>query len=307
MRKKLVIVGLILFVLTCLITLAFSAKKEKSTVLGEKVAVVYVDGVITNSSSRGLWGDVGGSESIINQLHKASEDSSVKAIVLRINSPGGSTGATQEVGEEIKKIRANGKLIYTSMGDVTASGGYWLASCTDKIYANSSTITGSIGVYMPYSNWEELYRKIGIKQEKIKSGEFKDIMSADRPMTNKEREIIQGIVNDTYEGFVQTVAEGRKMDINTVRALADGRIYTGNQAKAVGLVDDLGNMYDAIDAVAKAANIKGKPVVKEFGNDNPFAKLTGSSSKVELFNILLMLLKNEDTTNMGLLAPQEKW
>ena len=154
MRKKLVIVGLILFVLTCLITLAFSTKKEKSTVLGEKVAVVYVDGVITNSSSRGLWGDVGGSESIINQLHKASEDSSVKAIVLRINSPGGSTGATQEVGEEIKKIRANGKLIYTSMGDVTASGGYWLASCTDKIYANSSTITGSIGVYMPYSNWE---------------------------------------------------------------------------------------------------------------------------------------------------------
>ena len=158
-----------------------------------------------------------------------------------------------------------------------------------------------------YSNWEELYRKIGIKQEKIKSGEFKDIMSADRPMTNKEREIIQGIVNDTYEGFVQTVAEGRKMDINTVRALADGRIYTGNQAKAVGLVDDLGNMYDAIDAVAKAANIKGKPVVKEFGNDNPFAKLTGSSSKAELINILLMLLKNEDTTNMGLLAPQEKW
>ena len=132
-------------------------------------------------------------------------------------------------------------------------------------------------------------------------------MSADRPMTNKEREIIQGIVNDTYEGFVQTVAEGRKMDINTVRALADGRIYTGNQAKAVGLVDDLGNMYDTIDAVAKAANIKGKPVVKEFGNDNPFAKLTGSSSKAELINILLMLLKNEDTTNMGLLAPQEKW
>ena len=307
MRKKLVISALVLFVLICLITLAFSVKKETATVLGEKVAVIYVDGVITNSSSKGIWGDVGGSENIINQLHKASEDSSIKAIILRINSPGGSTGATQEVGEEIKKIRAKGKLIYTSMGDVAASGGYWLAACTDKIYANSSTITGSIGVYMPYSNWEELYRKIGIKQEKIKSGEFKDIMSSDRPMTDKEREIIQGIVNDTYDGFVQTVAEGRKMDINKVKTLADGRIYTGNQAKALGLVDDLGNMYDAIDAVAKAANIKGKPIIKEFGNENPFAKLTGSNSKAELINALLLLLKNEDTANMGLMAPQQKW
>jgi len=276
---------------------------------GEKsaVAIVYVDGVIVGGRGQaGLMGETGGTDAIIKQLHQARDDATVKAIVLRINSPGGSAPASQEVGTEIKKIRATGKPVVASMGDVAASGGYWLAAVTDRIYANPATLTGSIGVYIPYANWQELYNKLGIRAEKIKSGPHKDILSPERPMTAEERAIIQVMVDELYGQFVAVVAEGRKMDPARVRQLADGRIYTGSQAKELGLVDELGTMYDAIDGAASLAGIAGKPALKEYGKVSMWSVLFGGHDELSLERLFLRQMRQEAPLTAPLAIP-EKW
>ena len=246
----------------------------------ERVALIHVDGVITGGRGQGgLWGDGGGTDSVIRQIQSARDDDEVRAVVIRINSPGGSAPASQEVGEELKKLRATGKVVFASMGDIAASGGYWIAALCDKIYANPGTITGSIGVYIPYANWEELFKKIGVHGEKIKSGPHKDMLSPERPMTAKERVIIQEMVDDLYEQFVAVIAEGRKMDPAQVRKLADGRIYTGRQARSLGLVDEMGTMEDAVKAAAKVAGITGKPLVREYGHTGLWEAIFGPSSQ----------------------------
>ncbi len=301
MNKKKTMLIIALVILFSVVLLNLSGKKSEDNTNGdlrgskEQIAVIYVDGVIKSErNTANVFSEDGGSEGLIKQLHKASDDPSIKAIILRINSPGGAVTATQEVGDEIKKIRAKGKLVVTSMGDIAASGGYWLAACTDKIYANSTTLTGSIGVYISYSNWEELYQKIGIKSDKIKSGEHKDILANDRPMTPEERQLIQNIVDENYNEFVRVVAEGRKLDIEKVKSLADGRIYSGKQAKELGLVDELGNLYDVIDKTAKEVGIQGKVKIKEYGNNNPFSALLESNSKANLLELFLSQTKAEN-------------
>ena len=159
------------------------------------------------------------------------------------------------------------------MGNTGASAAYWIAACaSDKVYANATTLTGSIGVYMPYMNTEELFKKIGITSNKIKSGPYKDIMSSDRPMTPEEQAILQNIVNEIYEQFVTTVAVGRKMEESKVKTLADGRVYTGLQAKNLGLVDEIGDYYDALAAAGELGKIKpgadGLPPVKAKENSS---------------------------------------
>lgn len=293
MHKKKFICVLSVVILLSFIALNLGGKAERKAALvpnnQEKIAVIYVNGVITSAQrGSGLFTEDGDAMQLIRQLHRAADDPAVKAVVLRINSPGGSVTATQEVGEEIQKIRDNGMLVVTSMGDIAASGGYWLAACTDKIYANSTTLTGSIGVYMPYSNWEELYQKIGIRSEKIKSGEHKDILANDRPMTVEERQILQTIVDENYEEFVSVVATGRNMTEEEVKILADGRIYTGRQALEAGLVDDLGNLYDAIDATAKEVGIQGTPELKEYGKSNPFSALLESNAEQDFLRELFL-------------------
>lgn len=243
-----------------------------------KIALIYVDGVIVGGRGQpGVFGEAGGADNLMKELRAARDDNAIRCVVLRINSPGGSAPASQEIGEEIKKLREAGKPVVASMGDVAASGGYWLAAMTDKIYANPASLTGSIGVYIPYTNWEELLKKVGIRSEKIKSGQHKDILSPERGMTAEERAIVQAMVDDLYEQFITVVAEGRRMDKAKVRQLADGRIYTGNQAKALGLVDELGNLYDALDGARQLSGLPGKAPVKEYGRDNPFTSLFGSS------------------------------
>jgi len=309
MYKKSVIILICIFILISLGGLAFRGNKQAPK-QGEKIAVIYVEGVIMGGRGQGnVFVEQGGTDQIIKQLHEARDDRSVKAVVLRVNSPGGSAAASQEVGEEIKKLRSTGKIVVTSMGDVAASGGYWLAACTDKIYANSTTMTGSIGVYVPYANWEELYKKIGIYQEKIKSGEHKDILSPERAMTSEERAIIQVMVDDIYNQFVLVVAEGRKMDIEQVRKLADGRIYTGNQAKQLGLVDELGNMYDAIDGAAALADIKGKPEIKEYGKQSPWNMIFGANEEASslLEKVLFNQAKNALNSSGSMGISPEKW
>jgi len=279
MFKRSVVLLLIFIIGISMLGALFIAPKVKQSKLvsHDKIAIVYVDGMIVGGRGQvGLFTEGGGTDALIRQLHTARDDESVKAIILRINSPGGTVPASQEVGEELKKIRATGKPVITSMADMAASGGYWLAACTDKIYANPSTITGSLGVYMPYSNWEELYRKIGVSQEKIKSGPHKDILSPDRQLTEEERAIIQVMVDDMYNQFVEVIAEGRHLDLAKVRELADGRIYTGRQAKEVGLVDELGNMYDAIDGAANMVGLQGRPEIVEYGKLNAIEALLGA-------------------------------
>lgn len=299
------------FILLSVLFLSFmqSRPRAERAAAADEIAVIYIDGVISGArAANNLLTENGGTDEVIKQLHAAAADKSVRAIVLRINSPGGSSSATEEVAGEIQKIRQSGKLVVTSMGDVAASGGYWLAASTDKIYANPTTLTGSIGVYMPYSNWEELYKKIGIRQEKIKSGAHKDILSSDRPMTPEERVILQTMVDEIYESFVQVVAEGREMDVDEVRKLADGRVYTGKQAMALGLVDEMGNLYDAIDGAAELAGLAGKPKVKEFGKTNPLSKLFSAASKAELLKqILFDVPENGEVRSAAPMALPEKW
>lgn len=299
------ITGLVLLSLG-LIALAVPGVSKKKHANRDQIAVIHVEGVIMGGRGQsGLLSEIGGTDQVIRQLHDVRDDDSVKAVVLRINSPGGSVPATQELGVEIKKVRATGKPVIVSMGDIAASGGYWLAALGDKVYANPSTLTGSIGVYMPYSNWEELYKKIGVRQEKIKSGPHKDILSPERDLKPEERAIIQTMVDDMYNQFVQVVAEGRKMDPARVRQLADGRIYTGNQAKELGLVDELGNFYDAIDGAAKMVGIKGKPNLREYGKTSPWEAIFGES-KLSIDQILSRQIKNELPLTAPLAMP-DRW
>ena len=215
---------------------------------GDKIAVVEVDGIITES------------ESISKQIKEFGERDDIKVIVVRINSPGGGVGPSQEIYREIKKVNAKKKVI-ASMGAVAASGGYYIAAAANKIVANPGTITGSIGVIMEFANAEELLNKIGFKGYVIKSGEYKDIGSPLRGMKENEKRLLQNVIDDVHRQFVDVVAENRKLKVDVVRKIADGRIFSGQQAKEIGLVDKIGNFQDAIDIAASISNIKGKPVV----------------------------------------------
>lgn len=269
----------LLVMIMAVVLVAFGYWLVKAASHEPRIAVIHVEGVITGGRGQGgLFGDGGGTDFIIRQIQAARDDDEVKAVVVRVNSPGGSAPASQEVGEEIKKLRKTGKPTITSMGDMAASGGYWIAATTGKIYANPGTITGSIGVYIPYANWQELYGKIGIRTEKIKSGPHKDMLSPDRPITAEERAIVQAMVDDLYEQFVAVVAEGRGIDPARVRQLADGRVYTGRQAKAAGLVDEMGTLEDALIEAAKLAGIPGKPKTREYTRPGFWESLFGMES-----------------------------
>jgi protease-4 len=217
---------------------------------GDKIAVVEVKGAIIESSR------------VIEELQQYVSDDGVKAIILRVDSPGGGVGPSQEIYREIMRIKSTSKRkVVTSMGSVAASGGYYIASASDLIVANPGTITGSIGVIMQFSNFEELLKKIGVKGVVLKSGEHKDIGSPFREMTPEEKRIMQEVLDNVHQQFIQAVAEGRKLDRSKVAQIADGRILTGEQAKNLGLVDQLGNLQDTIDITAKMVGIVGKPNV----------------------------------------------
>jgi len=252
MRKKRILIGL--GVIVVLLVVFFSAlyligrsgRTSGRFAFGDKIAIVEIQGVITQSSR------------IIEEIHEYIDDDGVKAIILRIDSPGGGVGPSQEIHREILKVKEKKKIV-TSMGSVAASGGYYIACASDLIVANPGTITGSIGVIMEFTNIEELFKKIGIKGVVVKSGEHKDIGSPFREMTSDEKRLIQEVIDNVHQQFIKAVAEGRKLDLSKVTQIADGRIMTGEQAKQLGLVDQIGNLDDAIDATAKLVGIEGKP------------------------------------------------
>lgn len=217
---------------------------------GDKVALITVEGVILDSKD------------VIEQLDKHRTNPSVKAIVLRINSPGGGVAPSQEVYEELLKTRqVNKKPIVASVGSLAASGGYYIASAADLIVANPGSITGSIGVLLQVPNISGLLQKIGVKSVVVKSGEHKDLASPTREMTDAERAILQRMLDDVHNQFIDVVATRRQMDRRKVEAMADGRIFSGREAQSLGLVDQLGNLQDAIERAATLAGIRGKPTV----------------------------------------------
>lgn len=217
--------------------------------IGEKVAVVRIEGPIMDSKNS------------VDEIKEYIKDPSVKAIVLRVDSPGGAVAPSQEIYEEVKKATLKKKVI-VSMGSVAASGGYYISAPANWIIANPGTLTGSIGVIMEIPNIEGLMDKIGVKTEVIKSGRHKDLASAFRKMGKEERAILQGVLDDVHEQFIKAVSDGRKnMHLDDIKELADGRIFTGRQALEIGLVDELGSLEDAINVAAKRAGIKGEPEV----------------------------------------------
>ncbi len=248
--------GLILLLglaLVFFITVYFSASMTGGvSFLDDRIALVKIEGVIIDS--RG----------VIGELEKYKKDERIRAILLRIDSPGGGVVPSQEIYEEVKKIRDEGeKKVVVSMGSVAASGGYYIASASDRIVANPGTLTGSIGVIMELANLEGLLEKIGVKSLIIKSGRHKDIGSPFRDMKPAERKILQRLLDDVHDQFVQAVSEGRGLPTKEVWKLADGRIFTGRRAKEMGLVDELGNLQDAIQLAADIAGIEGEPKIVE--------------------------------------------
>lgn len=218
-----------------------------------KIGVVVLEGVISSDLA----------ERIVRQLVKHGEDPAIKAVVLRIDSPGGGVASSQEVYEEIRRLRSSGKLVVASLGSVAASGGYYIACVTERIFANAGTLTGSIGVIVQLANTEELLRKIGVTSTAITSGPFKDSGNPTRALRPEERQVFQALVDDVYQQFVEAVSQGRQMPVDEVRQIADGRIYTGRQAKELRLVDDLGTFQDAVTYAASTIGISGKPKLVE--------------------------------------------
>jgi protease-4 len=229
---------------------------------GDGIAVIKVYGPIQTEPEETMLGiEQGGADAVVRKIRGYAKNERVKAIVLRVNSPGGTPAACQEILAELKTVQKDGKKVVVSMADMAASGGYYISTHADRIYADPATLTGSIGVRIGTMNAQKLAKKIGVRFGTIQSGEHKDILSPWREMTEEERTILQEAVMDTYEQFVTEVATGRDMKAEAVRPLADGRIFTGKQAQKAGLVDKMGGLQDAIRAAAKLAGIKGEPVI----------------------------------------------
>lgn len=238
---------------------ALAANSGKSA--APAIGVIKIYGAISQSMKEYSW-DNTGSNQVASKIRKMAAKKNIKAIVLDINSPGGTVGAVQEIYSAVLRAKNEYKKpVFAHFGDVSASGGYYVGSACDMIFSHAGTLTGSIGVIMNGGNMEGLMKKIGYKSEIIKSGKYKDIGSPMRDMTVEERKLLQDMIDDSYDQFITAVAEGRKLPIDKVKELADGRIYTGRQAMQVGLVDKLGDFQDAIDAAAQRVGMEKNPKV----------------------------------------------
>ncbi|SNZ11349.1 signal peptide peptidase SppA [Hydrogenobacter hydrogenophilus] len=212
--------------------------------VGDRIAVIKVDGVIVDP------------EPLIKKIEKAKEDKSVKALVLRVDSPGGSVGASQEIYRALERFKESKKPIVVSMGNVAASGGYYISVPADYIYANPGTITGSIGVIIQHIDYKELLNRIGVSATAIKTGKFKDTLSPFRKLTEEEKEYLESTIEDAYQQFISAILKYRsgKISEEKLKSIADGRIMTGLMAQKVGLVDGIGNIEDAIDMAKKLSH-----------------------------------------------------
>lgn len=266
--RKPILIGSLYFLVFSLLFFAFAywraSSGEGSPVWGAggKIALIRVEGVIADSRS------------IVKDLRRYRNRPDIEAILIRIDSPGGAVAPSQEIYDELLDIQNEGvKKLAASMGTVAASGGYYIASATDLIFANPGTLTGSIGVIMELTNVEGLLQKIGVEGVIIKSGKNKDVGSPFRKMKKEERALLQHVLDDVHSQFIEAVARGRSMDIEAVRKLADGRIFTGRQAREAGLVDELGSLQATIQKLAEMAGIEGEPQIVESRERPSFLEL----------------------------------
>jgi protease-4 len=257
--------------------IGFVSSDRSDLAFGEKVGVVELNGVIAESRQ------------ILEQIKDFWDNDSVKSIVLRIDSPGGAVGPSQEIYREIRKTIEVKKVI-ASLGSIAASGGYYIAAAADGIVSNPGTITGSIGVILGYTNFEALFEKIGLSPVVIKSGEYKDMASPVRKMTDAERKLLQDFSDNVHTQFIDDVAQGRKMPSSQVREIADGRIFSGEKAKELGLVDRLGNLEDAIEWAGRLGGIKGDiSVIYPPEEKMPFMKYLVDMSAKQISEIVSRL------------------
>jgi len=275
-RKTKKTIGILIVLLVIIIVIANLIIPDEP--IGDKLALIEINGPIYSSSG------------VIEEIHRYKENNSVKAIVIRIDSPGGIVGPVQEIYSELMKVQ---KSIVVSIGSTAASGGYYIACAADHIFANPGTLTGSIGVIMNFPKIGELSKKIGIDREVIKSGNYKDSGSMYRSLTPEERELFQGTVDDVYNQFVEAILAGRKhvkLTRKMVEDVADGRIMSGRQALEKKLVDELGNLDDAIEYAGKVGGIEGKPkVVKKKARKSLMERLIG----VDVENKVERILKDQ--------------
>ncbi len=282
-----VIVAVALVLLVCcggamlvgLLALGSAVSGGGLTGLGGTVAVIPVRGVITSGGGDGFATDaIAYSERIIADLEAAEADPSIRAIVLEVNSPGGGVTPSAQIYRALREVT---KPVVTSMGEVAASGGYYIACATQRIVVLPETLTGSIGVRWEFTNAEELLDTLGVEVDVIKSGPHKDTGALHRGLTEEERAIYQEIVDEAYGDFVTVVAEGRDLPVERVRELADGRVYTGRQALELGLADIEGDLDTAIEAAAELAGIEGEPNIRRFERPvNPFLSLWGVAARL---------------------------
>lgn len=227
-----------------------SQQKDGFTGFGDKIGVVDLEGVIVTPKD------------VVEQLRKSADDDSIKAIILRVDSPGGGAAASEEIYREVLRIRDKKKKpIVASIGTVGASGAYYVSSAANKIFADDASIVGSIGVIAEWYNYEELLKWAKLQAITLKAGEFKDAGSPTRPLTPAERAYLQGLIDNMHTQFIHSVAVGRHMKDEQVRALADGKVWTGEEALPLKLIDQIGDFRAAVDDTAKAVGIKGEPTL----------------------------------------------
>ena len=258
---------------------SFGSTGGDGLAFGDAVAIVRVEGIILPGEApppNPFGGDTGAaySQQVIDHLKKANQDDKVKAVVLFVDSPGGSVFASDEIYLQIKEME---KPIIAGMGSLAASGGYYVSAPTDEIWASPHSLTCSIGVISQFLNVEEFANEYGITAVTIKSGQFKDTGNPFREFTEEDEALWQAIIDETYDAFVQIVAEGRSMEEEAVRAVADGRVCTGQQALEMGLVDNLGYLPDVIDRAAELGGIEGEPRIIEYRGRPGFFEVLGAS------------------------------
>ncbi|WAA11689.1 signal peptide peptidase SppA [Fervidibacillus halotolerans] len=263
----------------------FSEEVIEEGDLTKKIVVLEVNGTIQDGGSSLLTYVDYNHQLFLEQLKTAKEDSTVKGIVLRVNTPGGGVVESAEIHDRLTEILEDTeKPIYVSMGTMAASGGYYISAPATKIFASKETITGSIGVIMQSYNMTELADKLGVDTITIKSGQYKDILNPTREMTEEEKKILQEMIDNTYEEFVKVIADGRNMSEEEVKKIADGRIYDGRQAKELNLIDEFGFLDDTIEAMKNDYNLKNAQVVRYVANDLGIGSILGLTMNKMLGN-----------------------
>jgi|SRR5919108_1444118 protease-4 len=254
-RLTVVVATVLVFIGVAALFLVFGTSMGRSgdggaPLFGPRVAVVELEGLIAET------------DDLVRELRQHRDNPSIRAVVIRINSPGGVVGPTQEVHDALLRLRQAGKPVVASLGSVAASGGYYVAVAADQIYANPGSLTGSIGVIMQMANVDSLMKKVGVDYVVVKAGQFKDLGNFSRPLTPEERRVIQALLDDVHGQFIEAVAKGRKLDRSAVVQFADGRVFSGTQALALKMVDALGGLEEAIDAAGKLAKLPTPPPVE---------------------------------------------